>query len=159
MSTKKIKNSVYSYEISRPRSICRSGFPEGNSSAVHKLPPGSEGEAGWPQGATFLKPPVHCGAWQGGKRSKSQARFGGLSRSRSTGRSKKSCSGTPLRIRPKSRMARRERIKPGHIGITPGSVLPSRTVSREVLSALWVLTTEFGMGSGGTPTLWPPGSF
>ena len=27
----------------------------------------------------------------------------------------------------------------------------------QVLSALAVLTTVFGMGTGGTPSLWPPG--
>jgi hypothetical protein len=37
-----------------------------------------------------------------------------------------------------------------------GDVLLSHTVSRAVPSALWSLTSEFGMGSGVTSTLWSP---
>ena len=37
-----------------------------------------------------------------------------------------------------------------------GSVLLSHSVPAAVPSALWGLTTEFEMGSGVTPTLWPP---
>ena len=37
-----------------------------------------------------------------------------------------------------------------------GSVLSSQLVSKRVLSALKGLTSVFGMGTGGSPSLWPP---
>ena len=37
-----------------------------------------------------------------------------------------------------------------------GGVLLSHAVTHVVSSALQVLTTEFGMGSGVTPAVWPP---
>ena len=37
-----------------------------------------------------------------------------------------------------------------------GSVLSSRAVARQVLSTLRSLTSVFGMGTGGTSSLWPP---
>ena len=40
--------------------------------------------------------------------------------------------------------------------IESGSDLLSRAVSSQVLSALKGLTSVFGMGTGGTPSLWPP---
>ena len=38
----------------------------------------------------------------------------------------------------------------------PGNVLLSHTVSRVVPSAMEGLTSEFGMGSGVSPSLWSP---
>ena len=40
-----------------------------------------------------------------------------------------------------------------------GSVLSSQLVSKRVLSALKGLTSVFGMGTGGSPSLWPPEIF
>jgi hypothetical protein len=37
-----------------------------------------------------------------------------------------------------------------------GGVLLSHRVAPAVPSALWGLTSVFGMGTGVTPTLWPP---
>ena len=41
----------------------------------------------------------------------------------------------------------------------PGSDLLSHTVTRAVPSAVEGLTSVFGMGTGVTPLLWPPGNF
>src|SRR5262245_66024390 len=41
----------------------------------------------------------------------------------------------------------------------PGGDLRSHTVTRAVSSALRGLTTVFGMGTGVTPAVWPPGNF
>src|SRR5215472_1020133 len=40
----------------------------------------------------------------------------------------------------------------------PGGDLRSHTVTRAVSSALRGLTTVFGMGTGVTPAVWPPGN-
>src|SRR5712692_8645854 len=41
--------------------------------------------------------------------------------------------------------------------INPGGDLRSHTVTRAVSSALRGLTSVFGMGTGVTPAVWPPG--
>jgi hypothetical protein len=41
--------------------------------------------------------------------------------------------------------------------INPGSVLTSRAVASPLLSPLEGLTAVFGMGTGVSPPLWPPG--
>ncbi len=61
-------------------------------------------------------------------------------------------------MNPKKRNGPNDSVHSGRFEFIPGNVLRSRAVSREVLSALWGLTSEFGMGSGGTPTLWLPGN-
>ena len=40
--------------------------------------------------------------------------------------------------------------------LSSGSVLSSRAVAHQVLSTLRSLTSVFGMGTGGTSSLWPP---
>src|ERR1039457_5041787 len=53
------------------------------------------------------------------------------------------------------------KIKPperngGALGISPGSFLVSHTLARAVPSGLRGLTAVFGMGTGGSLSLWPP---
>ena len=48
-------------------------------------------------------------------------------------------------------------LRIGALGINPGGDLRSHTVTRAVSSAQRGLTSVFGMGTGVTPAIWPPG--
>jgi hypothetical protein len=51
------------------------------------------------------------------------------------------------------------RFSSGFLNFNPGNDLLSHRVTPAVSSAREGLTTVFGMGTGVTPRLWPPGNF